>query len=91
MAKKFVRTDIKELVLSRVEKILSKPRTAAHSPIALAEVVYGCLSLVYEDKRHERYMNYEYPGSKPWYFDDNLDFQIAATRLQKLIMRLRDE
>ena len=91
MAKKTVRTDIKELVLNRVEKMLSKPRTSAHSPLALAEVVYGCLNLVYEDRRYERYMNYDYPGSRPWYFDDNLDFQIATTRLQKLVMRLRDE
>lgn len=91
MARKLVRTDIKDLVFSRVDSMLTKPRVTAHSPIALVEVVYACLSLVYDDKRHERYMNREYPGSKAWYFEDGLDFQITTIRLQKLMDKLRDE
>jgi hypothetical protein len=90
-ARKTVRTDIKELVFSRIENILAKPRTSAHSPISLVEVVYGCLYLVYEDRRYERYMNDEYPSSKAWYFEEGLDFQIVVNRLQKLMSKLHDE
>lgn len=91
MARKYVRTDIKDLVFSRIEGMLAKPRTTAHSPISLVETIYACLNLVYEDKRYEWYMNREYPGSKAWYFEDGLDFQIVTTRLNKLVSKLRDE
>jgi len=91
MVRKAVRTDIKELVFSRLDAILAKPRTSAHSPLALVEVVYALLFCVYEDRRYERYMNEEYPGAKAWYFDESLDFQIVTTRLQKLVTRLAEE
>ncbi len=91
VGRKAARTDIKDLVLSRIDNMLAKPRVAAHSPVALVEVVYGCLYLVYEDRRYERYMNDEYQCSKAWYLEDGLDFQMMQHRLQKLITRLRDE
>jgi hypothetical protein len=91
MARKAVRTDIKDLVFNRLDNILAKPRTCAHTPVMLAEITYALLNLVYEDRRYERYMNDEYPGSKPWYFEDGLEYPMAVNRLQKLLIRLNDE
>ena len=91
MARKAVRTDIKELVFSRIENMLAKPRTAAYTPISLVECVYSCLYLVYEDRRYQRYAEDEYQGNKAWYFEEGLDYQIMVNRLQKLMTRLRDE
>jgi len=91
MARKAARTDIKDLVFSRIETILAKPRTSAYTPISLVECVYCLLFLVYEDRRYEKYMNDEYQGNKAWYFEEGLDYQIMVTRLQKLITRLQDE
>lgn len=91
MARKTVRVEIKDLVFGKLEGILAKPRTNAHTPAMLAEIAYAYLNLVYEDRRYERYMNEEYPGSKPWYFEDGLEYTVAVNRLQKLLSRLNDE
>lgn len=82
---------MKHVVLSRTKEIINKPRTSAHDPVALVEVVYSLLSLVYENRFYERYMNDQYGGSRPWYMMEDVDYPVAANRLQKLVSYLEDE
>lgn len=82
---------MRSAIFGELQEVLSKPRTSAHSPQALVEVCYALMNLVYEDRRHIRYMNSEYGNSKAWYFDDNLDFTITINRLQKMVEKYKDE
>ena len=82
---------VRGVVFGELQEILSKPRTSAHSPQALVEVCYALMNLVYEDRRHVKFMNNEYGGSKAWYFDDNLDFSIVINRLQKMVDKYKDD
>lgn len=91
MARKNFREELREVVFAKIDNVLAKPRTSAHSPQALAEVVYSLMNLIYDDRRYERWMNNEYPGSRPWYFDDNIDSPMAVTKLQKMVDRFREE
>jgi len=83
--------ELREVVIGKVETILSKPRVSAYTPQALVEVVYALLSLVYDEKKYEKYMYKEYGGSRPWWLSDDIDYPTAVTRLQKLVLLLKDD
>ncbi len=83
--------ELRELVMNKVEAIIAKPRVSAYTPQALVEVVYALLSLVYDERKFEKYMHREYGGSRPWWLNDDVDYPIAVTRLQKLVLLLKDD
>ena len=82
---------MKQAIINRTKDILSKPRTTAHTPVALVEIVYALLSIAYENRFYERYMNDQYSGPRAWYMMDDVDYPIAVNRLQKLVSYLEDE
>ena len=78
-------------VLSKVEQVLNKPRTSAHTPAALVEVVYALLGLVFDDRKFEKFFTKEFGGtSRAWWLNEDLDYPMAVTRLVKLTEYLKD-
>lgn len=92
MAKYSVSQEIKELVLTRVQDILNKPRTSAYSPISLVEIVRHMLSLGFDNNKVEKLL-YRDSGAKAWWICDeaDLDFSTTQHRLQKTVDVLYNE
>ena len=85
-------SNIRSAIFGELQAVLSKPRTSAYSPQSLVEVCYALMDVVYDDRRHVKYMNREYAtGGRAWYLDDGLDFGIATIRLQKMVDKYKDE
>lgn len=82
--------DMREVVLSKVQDVLNKPRVSAHTPSSLVEVTRHLLSLCYDDRRMEKLL-YKDSGSKAWWLEDGLDYPFVVSKLQKVVDALYDE
>jgi len=82
--------DMARVVLSKCKEVLVKPRVSAYTPQSLVEVVYGILSISFDQKHFEKEMFLEY-SSKPWWLSEDLDYVTATTRLKKLVSNLEGE
>lgn len=82
--------NMREVVLSKVQEVLNKPRVSAYTPSSLVEVVRHLLSLSYEDKRLEKLL-YRESGSRSWWLEPDLSFEYVTDKLQKVVNVLYDE
>ena len=86
-----MQSDIRELVLGKVETMLSKPRTSAYTPQALVEIIYALLSLAYNETKFQKYMFKEFGSSaRPWWLEESLDYPTATARLKHLVEVLKE-
>lgn len=86
-----VSSELRNTVLNKVNLILEKPRVSAYTPQALVEVVCTLLSLAYNETKFQKHMFKEYNStSKPWWLNEDLDYQTATLRLRRLAEFLSD-
>jgi hypothetical protein len=90
MAKVSSNYNLREVVLSKVQDVLNKPRVSAYTPSSLVEVVRHLLSLSYDDKKLEKLL-YRDSGSRSWWLEPDLNYEYVVSKLQKTVDVLYDD
>jgi len=86
-----VKEEMKEVVLAKVEAVLSKPRVSAYTPQALVEITCALLSLAYNENKFQKFMFKEFGShSKPWWLNEDLDYLTAVSRMKSVVEYLKD-